>query len=253
MKLTKQEYLKYRKIALYARHSEMFLGEGRYGLVLKYDDKRAIKFIKAAINSLNKTEEVTPFTKEIVGKKIFSPNLILPTELIEVGKQNVGYLMDYVEGDNLFDLFNNNKKNYYENLSSYLKKINKIMQEQVISNKIYYIDLKQSNTLVNKDIYLIDFDHAVPNVKENVLITEYNQRIIIGFVNCLYMSDLDYNVLKEIHLKVLSESKINKNILRALADPYRLEEHWHNNFITDELDQLSDFINEYNKKLHKKR
>lgn len=254
MILNEQEFLKFRKIALSSQDSKMFLGSGRFGFVFKYNSESAIKIFRTALSSTNShfcDYEGTKFINPPIELSTETPNLVLPKESIMFNETNVGYIMDFISGDNLDDLYHQTKLEYYQNFTKNLKKIDYIMKNQVLANNIYYADFKLGNTMISEDVYLIDFDGSIIINNQNQLISKYNSSIITSFINNLYKSDCDYHMKKQAHQDSVIDSGIDNNIIEALNDPFRLTDYWKDHFITDKMDQIDEFVKTYAKKIVK--
>lgn len=247
VEITKKEYFELRLQAL--SNEKSMCKKGAFGYVLKYNDKLVMKILEGAVSKnvlLNNDALINNFIN-VYNRKIEAPNLVLPIELVRVENIVIGYLMRFIDGYNLEEQYRDNKTSYYHHLIDYLIRIDFIMKNQVISNDIFYGDLKMSNIMLADDLYLIDFDDSLSTSNKSFLIYEYNLAVITKLINCFYRGDKDYEVSKKNHQLALLNCRVSKKIKEALNDSNRLDDYWKENYITDNMDEIYEFIKVYKK------
>lgn len=207
----------------------VIIGEGKEGIVYKYNNNQCIKIFNVNRNNsqlLKINEDKFKLFTTLETEKI-----IMPTDLLYNSDNCIsGYLMKYI--DDKFDIDFIRSKN----IGEIIKELNDLKRDIEILNEndILINDLKQPHLLYNKGFYLIDSSLYSKYQYDKVLnynARERNNCLINGFLTNILINqresinDYDLN-FKEIPYIFLEYTKNQANyiadILETEANKYKI-------------------------------
>lgn len=162
LNITKEELEKIQRISLNSiiHHSE--------GDLFFYNENGIIKIVKKLYNPngiyfSNKLYTINTLIDE--KEKIDIPELIIPEKLLSIKEDVVGYLMPYIEGENLAVALKSDNISLEQKID-YLKQIGIILEKMSLIRKkysnieFYLNDLHESNFVIDKQnkVHVVDLD-----------------------------------------------------------------------------------------------
>lgn len=204
-------YLNNEKICL-DLNNMVIVGEGKEGIVYKYNDSKCIKIFNANRNLgdlLSINEEKFKFFTSLKTERIILPEYLLYNHQGEIE----GYLMKYIKSDfKLNNIRNKNIDDIIEYLFDLKKDIDILNDNDVLIN-----DLKNSHLLYNDGFYLIDTSLYSKYQYDNILNYNVKHKNISSvnqfFIGLLLMQkenirdySLNYGNIPNIYCKLNNDS-----------------------------------------------